>query len=123
MRQAKCYERAQDMMPAIRVGGEYVIYGNGIDGVYAIYKKSYSTAADTSYLLDNRGERPTCTCPDFEKHKDFCKHSIALELYLQELALEQQTALFTEDYDLLQAAMMDADATDSDLRGNYGIAY
>lgn len=120
MRQAKIVERVAEMMPALRKGGEYDTYDCG-NGNYGMMKRSYSNAPDTTYCI--RLE-PTffCSCPDFEKHQNFCKHIVALTTLQEEQKSEAQAELFTEDY-LLQAAMMEADAIDSDLRGNYGIAY
>lgn len=88
IREARTWEKALAIIPELKKAGEYYTYSQA-PGVYGIYKRSYSTAADTSYLINLNGEKATCTCPDFEKHKDYCKHTMALEAVLEEEAREE----------------------------------
>jgi len=75
-RQIAVAARAESMLPALYVGGEYDTYNCG-NGTYGMMKRSYSNAPDTTYTL-RLDPVPFCSCPDFEKHGDFCKHLVAL---------------------------------------------
>ena len=80
VRSARTEEKAIAIAAELRKGGEYVAYGQ-TEGVFGIYKKSYSNAPDTSYLINlNALPVPTCTCPDFAKYGDYCKHIRGLEI-------------------------------------------
>jgi uncharacterized Zn finger protein len=88
IRQARTWEKAQQIALSLQTGAEYAAYQQ-VPGIYGIYKKSYSTAADTSYLVNMNLTTPTCTCPDFEKHGDYCKHVWAMQINLDEQAREE----------------------------------
>ena len=130
VRQARTHEKAREIALELRKGGTYKAFINP-DAPFKIWKENYDEKdqfiGETFYTINLTAQPvPTCSCPDFEKHGGYCKHTWAIEiaqdLEAQEEAQERQGELFTADY-LLQAAMMDADAIDSDLRHNYGIAY
>jgi hypothetical protein len=88
VRQACTLEKANAIAVELKKAGEYYTYSQA-PGIYGIYKRSYSTASDTSYLINLNGEKPTCTCPDFQNFGNYCKHTMALEIVLDEEAREE----------------------------------
>jgi uncharacterized Zn finger protein len=131
VRQANTMTKAKAIAAELRKGGEYKAF-IALDRPFSITKELYDAndrfIGETTYQIDlTATPRPTCSCPDFEKHGDYCKHiwgiQYALDIEAQEEAQEKQAALFAADYDLMSLAMMEADAIDSDLRGNYGVCY
>jgi predicted nucleic acid-binding Zn finger protein len=100
VRLARTWEKAQQIAVEMKKGGEYTAYGQE-EGVFGIYKKSYSDKADTSYLVNLNG-KPTCTCPDFENNRDYCKHILALQHNIEE---EQREAAQVAEYEDYQARL------------------
>ena len=92
-RQATCQLRAMEILPELRKGSMYVAHMGGAPGVYDVQKRGYDQP-DTWYT-DNL-LTTTCDCPDFVKHGDLCKHTLAVELYDAELAAEEQCRQFED---------------------------
>jgi predicted nucleic acid-binding Zn finger protein len=95
-REARVEEKAIAIAAELRKGGEYVAYECG-NGVYGMMKKSYSTAPDMSYAI-TLGETPTCTCPDFAAHQNFCKHIRGLQIAQDMDAQEEAQVREYEEY-------------------------
>jgi hypothetical protein len=110
-RQADVWARAEGMF---RTGGYSAYFcGNDVWGVYGPNGQAYSVTLR---------EHPTCSCPDYGKHSDYCKHTLGLQAQLDyEAEIDAQCAAYTEEEDA--AALMDAVATDAELRHCYGVAY
>ena len=85
-RQIRIMERAK----ALFGNGDYYYYYCG-DGTYGVAKRSYSDKRDTAYTVTLK---PSCDCPDFEAHQDYCKHCVALWLALEEEAEGEQVARY-----------------------------
>ena len=100
VRQAKTWEKAQAIAAELRKGGEYKAFINQ-ELPFKIWKENYDEKdqfiGETFYTLDLTGEKPSCSCPDYEKHGDYCKHVWAIEIALdteaQEETQEKQLAL------------------------------
>ena len=86
--QIRVTERAVAMVAELKKGGEYYAYTNNADpSCWTIGKRSGSSKTDTTYLLDLLAN--TCSCP-FHAENHYCKHGIALNLFLDALGEEEQ---------------------------------
>jgi len=53
------------------------------DGLWLVNSQSHGG----KWLVDYTGERPTCSCPDYESRSAFCKHIFAIEIHEQRLTM------------------------------------
>jgi hypothetical protein len=113
-RQAFVAERVQ----AMHAGSEYHWYDCG-NGVYGVAKRAFSAQPDTAYTVEL--QPVSCDCPDFEKHGDFCKHTVYLWEQLDRQEVEAMCAAYEEEE--AARAFMEACAIDGELRGSYGVCY
>jgi hypothetical protein len=110
VRLARCWEKAQNLRDA-----GYICRVNL--PVVTIHKPDLSAV----YFLNvQNGEVVHCTCPDFDKHQDYCKHLLFAQNLLDTADEElcRQAELEAEE-----SAFMDACAIDGELRGSCGVEY
>jgi hypothetical protein len=82
---ARCWEKAQGLLPAGYIAR--------IDlPVICLHKPD----GETVYFLNvQKGRVVHCTCPDFEKHRDYCKHSLLAQSLVddaEDAAVDAQAA-------------------------------
>jgi hypothetical protein len=87
-RQARCYERAQEIANEMRRGGLYQCFDQH-DGTYLVVKQAHTnrTSDNAAYTVYPMAE--SCTCPDWQTNRDFCKHVLAVDLMLTAIAEEE----------------------------------
>jgi hypothetical protein len=90
LRYARTAERAQNILKE-----GYTFHRDPNSDVVAVCKPGRLAASYWLNMLE-----PGCDCPDFRKHKDYCKHTLASEMLEaredEEAGLEAQCA----EYDL-----------------------
>ena len=74
-RQANCFTKAQTMFAE---GYTFNVLANKM---YRIFKPGVSHDEPASYVVDMLMK--SCTCPDFCKHGDYCKHTMFIEMELE----------------------------------------
>jgi len=97
-RQARCYEKALEILPEMRKGGLYQCFDNH-DGSYLIVKQAYTNRVsdNSNYVVNLLTE--TCTCPDWQNHRDFCKHLIGVEIMLAAIDYDEGLEKMLSDFD------------------------
>lgn len=86
-RQANCLQRAKEILPELRKGGLYVAHTGSDFGKMDIQKRGFEGEPDVWYTVDL--VNTTCDCPDFANFGGMCKHTLACEMYADELASEE----------------------------------
>lgn len=85
LRQAKCWEKAQGMK------AEGYVWNTICKNFFRIFKPENTTQDKADYVVDLTAGMEHCNCPDFEKHEDYCKHTLFMqaEVKAQEDAAQQ----------------------------------
>ena len=67
-----------------------------------------SQSGPGTWVVDYSEDKPTCTCPDYEKRSAFCKHIFAIEIHLNRMATPnpEKKATYTQDWPQYNAAQM-----------------
>jgi predicted nucleic acid-binding Zn finger protein len=80
-----------------RAENETLVFTQNEDGDFRVYSPAYP---GKSYVVSGSIEKPTCTCPDFEEHKNDpdwrCKHILAV---LKHVEARDPTAAKSASYD------------------------
>ena len=99
LEQALRKERAEYIARELRPGRTYHCYQSEPGSVYWVARRNYEGRCCTTYRID--AQERTCTCPDFEKRRDACKHILAVEICLKEIEEEEALCALAADYDPL----------------------
>lgn len=116
LRQIRTAERVKEMTE----GEDYFWYNCG-NGLHGVARRRFDVSRDAAYALNMQANPPTCTCPDFQKHGDFCKHTVYLWEQLEDEVAEAQARAFEEQAEGL--AFTEFCAIDGELRGSYGVEF
>jgi hypothetical protein len=118
VQQARRQIRVNGRAKSLFANGTYYWYDCG-NGVYGVAKRSGSDKPDTAYTVTLLPV--SCSCPDFQEHRDYCKHVLALADALEAEAEEAQCREHDEEEDGRQYT--EACAIDGELRGSCGVEF
>ena len=95
LRQANCFEKAQAILNSreYSLRQEHFFATTGL----TLYRV---VSPNATYLVDHRPNgKHSCTCPDFKKHGDFCKHTMAV--LLEDMRLNEMITRHEEEEALI----------------------